>query len=186
MMDLLDDRKTVQGHDSEPVQTWDYGVPATSTETRLQDPKHFMAWQIRHGKSDPIKLLQTRGHTTWDKDKGDEDAVRYHVLGMWASPVSSHSIGSRSSENLRVRLANANDYFRRKASEVYNDQGALDLLKAMDRDVVVDISDFDACSLGISLSKLTAASFCEIGAKVIFITDAGKRFIESLRTQGIN
>ena len=89
-----------------------------------------------------------------------------------------------STENLHQRLANANDYFRRKASEVFNDKVALGLLDTMYRGVVVDISQFDACENGIPLAKLTAANFCEVGAKVIYITEAGQRFIDSLRAYG--
>ena len=48
----------------------------------------------------------------------------------------------------------------------------------------VDISDFDACDGGLPLAKLTAANFCEVGAKVIHITEAGQRFIDSLRDHG--
>ena len=88
---------------------------------------------------------------------------------------------TNSTENLRHRLANANDYFRRKASEVFNDQAALDLLKALYQDVVVDIAAFDVCESGLPLARLTAANFCEVGAKVIYITEAGQRFIDTLR-----
>ena len=88
---------------------------------------------------------------------------------------------TKSTENLRHRLANTNDYFRRKASEVFNDQAALDLLKALYQDVVVDITAFDVCESGLPLARLTAANFCEVGAKVIYITEAGQRFIDTLR-----
>ena len=89
-----------------------------------------------------------------------------------------------SAESLRQRLANANDYFRRKAVEVLNDEASLDLLLALHGEVVVDISSFDACENGIPLSKLTAANFCEVGAKVIYITEAGQLFVDSLMTNG--
>ena len=88
---------------------------------------------------------------------------------------------TKSAENLRQRLANANDYFRRKATEVFNDEAALGLLDAMYQDVVVDISTFNACENGLPLARLTAANFCEVGAKVIYITEAGQRFIDTLR-----
>lgn len=83
-------------------------------------------------------------------------------------------------ESLRQRLANANDYFHRKASEVLNDEAALRLLAAMYKDVVMDISEFDPCENGIPLAKLTAANFCEIGKNVIYITEGGQRFIDSI------
>ena len=95
-------------------------------------------------------------------------------------PVSHRRDVIGATEDLQQRLANANDYFRRKATEVFNDPVSLELLVAMYRDVVMDISDFDACENGIPLARLTAANFAEIGAKVIYITDAGRRVIESL------
>ncbi len=88
---------------------------------------------------------------------------------------------SSNTKNLQQRLANANDYFRRKASEVFNDNASLKLLEGMYQDVVVEISEFDACEHGLALAKLTAASFCEVGANVIYITEAGQRFIDSIR-----
>ena len=90
------------------------------------------------------------------------------------------SDASDSKEILKQRLANANDYFQRKAGEVLNDEAALKLLATMYQDVVVDISAFDSCENGISLAKLTAANFCEVGANVIYITEAGQRFINSI------
>ena len=121
------------------------------------------------------EISKSREPGTWDWNQTARE---------WHAPAMRRSESTSSADNLRQRLANANDYFRRKASEVYNDQEALDLLKTMDRDVVVDIANFDACSFGVPLSKLTAANFCEIGAKVIFITEAGQRFLNSLRRQG--
>ena len=102
----------------------------------------------------------------------------------WYHLPSRRRPSMSSSENLRHRLENANSYFRRKASAVFNDQAALTLLESLYEDVVVDISDFDACENGVSLAKLTAANFCEVGANVIHITDAGQRFIGSLRDHG--
>jgi hypothetical protein len=98
--------------------------------------------------------------------------------------VSRRSEAVSATEDLRQRLANANDYFHRKATEVYTDKAALELLITMDQDVVLEISDFDTCESGIPLAKLTAANFSEVGAKVIFITEAGQRFIASLRQSG--
>ena len=83
-------------------------------------------------------------------------------------------------DELRRRLDNANAYFRRKASEVLDDPQATEFVRAMCRDAVVDIPDFDASNDAISLAKATAANFCEVGANVIFITDPGRRFVESI------
>ncbi len=109
--------------------------------------------------------------------KGNQTVEEYY------RPLPRGSV-TNATENLRHRLANANDHYRRKASEVYNDKAALGLLREMYTDVVVNISDFDACETGIPLAKLTAANFCEVGAKVIYITEAGQRFIDSLGKHG--
>ncbi len=87
---------------------------------------------------------------------------------------------ANSPENISRSLKNANDHFQRKASEVFNDEAALRLLVDIYQDVVVEISDFDSCENGIPLAKLTAANFCEIGENVIYITEAGQKFIESI------
>ena len=81
---------------------------------------------------------------------------------------------------LRTRLANVNDHFKRKAAEVINDEDALGLLCLIYESIVVNIAEFDACEHGVSLSKLTAANFCEVGAEVIHITESGRRFIDSI------
>ena len=100
----------------------------------------------------------------------------------WRRHSAIHQGGAGSStEGLRQRLANANSYFHRKASEVLADDAALKLLAALYQDVVVEISEFDVCKNGISLAKLTAANFAEIGGNVIYITEAGQRFIDSIK-----
>ena len=98
-----------------------------------------------------------------------------------AYPFAGHTFGSTSeSDDLRRRLDNANLYFHRKATEVFSDDVALRLLAAIYEIGVVDLEDFDACEYGVPLAKLTAANFCEIGAKVIYITESGQQFIESI------
>ena len=47
----------------------------------------------------------------------------------------------------------------------------------------IDLEEFDACEYGVALAKLTAANFCEVGAKVIYITEAGQGFIEALNKE---
>ena len=92
-----------------------------------------------------------------------------------------HSENTEPTENLRQRLANANDYFRRKASEVLNDDLALRLLATLYQATIVDISKLDTCQYGIALSKLTAANFCEVGTDVIYITKSGRYFIDAIK-----
>ena len=94
--------------------------------------------------------------------------------------VGRRTSASSSVESLERRLANANDYFRRKATEVVNDESALGLLDSMFQNVIVEIADFDFCENGMALAKLTAANFAEIGANVIYITEAGQRFLSSM------
>lgn len=101
----------------------------------------------------------------------------------WCPSHLSRAVASPN-ENVRLRLENANSYFRRKASAVFNDPAALALLESLYEDIVVDISKFNTCEDGIPLAKLTAANFCEVGAKVIHITEAGQRFIDSVRSHG--
>ena len=81
---------------------------------------------------------------------------------------------------LQQRIDNANRLFRRKAAEVFNDEDSVRLLARLYQAVVIDIVDFDSGKEGIALAKLTAANFCEIGAKVIYITESGQRFIKAI------
>ena len=82
-------------------------------------------------------------------------------------------------DELRTRLENVNDHFRRMAAGVIGDQDALRLLADLYERKSVDLPEYrDA---GIPLARLTAASFCEIGAGLIHITDSGMRFIQSLQ-----
>ena len=46
--------------------------------------------------------------------------------------------------------------------------------------VVVETDEFDFCQHGRALAKLTAASFCEVGANSIYITEPGQRFIDNI------
>ena len=83
-------------------------------------------------------------------------------------------------EQLRQRLDNANNHFRWKAAEVLGDEDTVRLLIELYQQSTIRIAEFDACQDGISLARLTAANFCEVGANLIYITEAGQRFIESL------
>ena len=83
---------------------------------------------------------------------------------------------------MRQRLANANNHLRKKAAAVFGDDDAVRLLARLYHALVVDIADFDAGKDGIALAKLTAANFCEIGAKSIYITEAGQRFIDAINS----
>ena len=84
-------------------------------------------------------------------------------------------------EDLQQRLDQVNRQFRRKASEVLIDESALHLLADLYKDVVLNLEGLDLERDGLPLAKLTAAHFAEVGAKVICITEAGQRFMESIR-----
>ena len=83
-------------------------------------------------------------------------------------------------EDLRLRLEDANAYFRWKAAEVFEDESAVRLLARIYDSVMVEFSEFDSSKDGISLAKLTAAAFCEFSSTGIYITESGRRFIESI------
>ncbi len=108
-----------------------------------------------------------------------KDFWTQHEPKQLDSPPLNRYLGD-SAEELRHRLANANDYFQRKASEVLNDDLALRLLAALYQATIVDTSEVDTCQHGIALAKLTAANFCEIGADVIYITKSGQQFIDAI------
>ena len=94
--------------------------------------------------------------------------------------VSLQGRKTESTESLRHRLDSANKHFRRKAADVLGDENAVVLLADLYQSSSVRIKDFDACQHGIALAKLAAANFCEVGANLIYITEAGQSFIESI------
>ena len=83
-------------------------------------------------------------------------------------------------EELHQRLENANSHFRRKAAAVLGDDNAVRLLATLYQVFNIEISELDMREDGIALAKLTAANFCEIGANVIYVTEAGQNFIEAI------
>lgn len=105
----------------------------------------------------------------------------YELRGIGSRGMYFGGPSLDDSGDLRERLANANAHFRRKAAQVLDDEEALKLLDGLYQDVVVDIPDAEIPKAGICLAKLTAANFCEVGANVIYITHAGRRFVESIK-----
>ena len=91
-------------------------------------------------------------------------------------------MATTGADSLRQRLDSANNHFRKKAAEVFGDGDAVRLLARLYQSVTVDIADFDARKDGVSFAKLTAANFCEIGAKSIYITEAGQNFIDAINS----
>ncbi len=94
--------------------------------------------------------------------------------------LESPTLVDDSVEDLRQRLENANSHFRRKAAAVLGDDTSVYLLANLYQTSSLDISGIDMSQDGIALAKLSAANFCEIGAEVIYITEAGQNFIESI------
>ena len=127
------------------------------------------------------------GHMRYGTEYGQEssshreDAGRYFAdsLLSWATLTRRRNTTGQA-ESLRQRLANADDYFRRKASEVLDDDLALRLLAVLYEATIVHTTEVDTCQHGIALAKLTAANFCEIGVDVIYITKSGQQFIDAI------
>ena len=93
---------------------------------------------------------------------------------------SHQSPKDKPAQSVQQRLDNANRHFRRKAADVLADEDAVRLLADMYQSVNIALDELDACEYSVALARLTAANFCEIGARVIYITEAGQRFIEAL------
>ena len=94
--------------------------------------------------------------------------------------LDSPTLVNDLAEELRQRLESANAHFRWKAATVLGDEDAIRLLATLYQVFNIEILELDMHKNGIALAKLTAANFCEIGANVIYITDAGQDFIESI------
>ena len=135
----------------------------------------FMEGAVVHvfTNSEPISEQDAHlGHT-------HSDHREPRILRMWrANKPRSESMDAH--QNLRRRLSQANAYFARKADEVFIDELSLKLLAALYEQTVVSMSEFDVGTSGPSLARLAAANFCEIGANVIYITEAGQQFVESV------
>ena len=92
----------------------------------------------------------------------------------------AHRAVEYSVTELRSRLDHANQHFRRKAAAVLRDKDAALLLATLYKQSNMRVQDFDTCTFGIPLAKLAAANFCDIGSRSIYITMAGREFIESI------
>ncbi len=178
-MPTLIGNRTKTGHGFSPMkQGWGQEVAHKYPHIEAED-----AFYLGGEEDIPVGIL-TSGMRRRIEDFTKHAALIVENWDYWHHPKGRRKPQINASENLRHRLANANSYFRRKASAVFGDRTALTLLESLYEDVVVDISDFDTCEKGISLAKLTAANFCEVGANVIHITEAGQQFIDSLRSHG--
>ena len=81
---------------------------------------------------------------------------------------------------LEQRLARLGAYLSRKAGAVFGDDDALSMLATLYRDLTVKLDEFGVSTRGLTLAKLTAAGFVDIGANVVSITPAGERFVVAI------
>ena len=120
------------------------------------------------------------------KPAGAESDHAHSVVesSLTSSRRSLRSRTRRTAEHpiseLRRRLDYANQHFRRKAAAVLRDKDAVLLLASLYKQSNMRVQDFDTCTFGVSLAKLAAANFCDIGSQSIYITTAGREFIESI------
>ena len=73
-----------------------------------------------------------------------------------------------------------NNWFKRKAAEVFIYDNALILLDELYQKISIQKFDFDYKNNSIALSKLTGASFCNIGKHNIFLSESGYKFVNNL------
>ena len=83
----------------------------------------------------------------------------------------------------KARLDAANAHFRKRAAQVFGDDDSVRLLAWFYRVTTVNIADFDFGERGLAFARLTAANFCEIGAKSIYITEPGQLFIDAINDE---
>lgn len=81
---------------------------------------------------------------------------------------------------MRLRMKKVSQHFRHKAGAVLGDGGALRLLADLYEGGAIDKEAMGLCRRCSSLAKLTAANFCEVGVNVVYITPAGRRFIDRI------
>ena len=143
---------------------------ALSCPVQMEDTWKEVSQRISH-----VDLL---GHVVSRRYQGLARAYAEGFLGIRQS--RPHPKAVESDESLRRRLSNANNHFRRKAAEVLGHEDAVLLLANLYQQSNVKLEDLDVCQRGVALAKLAAANFCEIGANVIYITEAGQGFIESI------
>ena len=148
-----------------------------SFSSRGDDPLRVVSTLKNLAISPHTQDLYLPDRTAWFRDHHEE--VRFDL--SWESvPGRTYRPNTPSARHLQQQASNANDYFIRRGTEVFNDEEALKLLAALYADVVVETKELDLGEQGLAMAKLTAADFCEVGADVIYITEAGQRFIRSI------
>lgn len=147
---------------------------------RVRPETRFRKWKSepRPSSGNPLVLWAQQAYIGDSAFQPQE-----HVVG-WLGPKASETlhldqINYLTLDSERLSSVEAKKYFRRKISEVLSDDAALRLLADIYETRVVEKASFD--QRGTALAKLTAANFCEIGAKVVYITDSGQRFIDMIK-----
>ena len=151
------------------IETWTMAPPRISKEQ----------WG---GDDSDWTFTGTAGSDTEVAEFGVWFNAHTRVARLAVHPTRRKENNADPAKTLRQRLDNANNHFRKKAAAVFGDGDAVRLLARLYQAVTVDLADFDACKDGVSLAKLTAANFCEIGAKSIYITEAGQNFIDAINS----
>ena len=95
-------------------------------------------------------------------------------------PVDVESMRSAPAEEMHLKLEKVSSHFRHKAGAVLSDDSALRLLAELYEGGAIEKEDLGLCQLCGPLAKLTAANFCEVGVNIIYITPAGRRFIDKI------
>ena len=130
-------------------------------------------------------IVSTRGEVKFAVESAgshDRSALGYlepRFLRVWRANMPRSEVAD-TPQDLRHRLSRANAYFARKADEVFIDDASLSLLATFYNRIVIPAEDLDLGEHGTALARLTAANFCEVGANVVYITEAGQLFVNSV------
>lgn len=129
---------------------------------------------------DSTKLLQLVTHV-WREDPHGK-LVDAKFVSELRTRLIAHDFedGDKVTHNLQTRLENANSFFHRKAAEVLTDELAVEFLAELFEKKSINIEEVDLTRYAIAVSRVAAANFCEVGAGIIWITDAGWRFIDAI------
>ena len=95
-------------------------------------------------------------------------------------PMDVESLRPDPAEEMHLKLEKVSSHFRHKAGAVLSDDSALRLLADLYEGGAIEKEDLGLCQQCGPLAKLTAANFCEVGVNIIYITPAGRRFIDKI------
>ena len=167
-------------HDETPAKDPHNRASARAFPQRGRPETQYVNWE-----EVPSRHLDVGLHPAevWGFSQADFALQLQRQMSDWTRPEDSETVPLEGIHywigSEMLPKASAKRYFRRKTSEVLNDDAALRLLADIYETSVAEKASFD--QRGVALAKLTAANFCEIGAKVVYITDAGRRFIDAIK-----